>query len=540
MHRLSNRLLFPFFALAALGAAFSVWTVEQAHEKAMAETQVLQGERADRIVSKLNAHVQASEQLSSTLKVMLESTRQKTKKQIEELIDQVLISGSEATVYGVGVWFQPFGFNKSTRFFGPYVHRSQARDKTILTYEWTTPAYNFPEQPWYQSGMKAKGSPSFTDPYLDAGTTYMTLSRAFYDKSGVIAGVITVDMILPQLQNILEEAGSVPGHRITVLSKEAKVLARNLAQVPEKFGDDVSKESTPPVRALVEKLGWQIQVTADETITLSEYHKTRLRTWIGFSVFLLSLSLVTLSLHVLAERLRLAQMKSLNSSKLASLGEMSAGIAHEINNPLAIISGSVDILSKISHDPEKFTERVESIQRATRRITKIVNGLRKFSRNSSENNYSEHSLSTIVRESMVLTEAKAKRQNTLVTLELKTESPILCDEVAIEQVVINLISNAIDAIEGRDEKWVMVEVSEDSESILLRVTDSGLGIPDETQRRLFEPFFTTKPVGKGTGLGLSITKGILDEHQATICLAPNMPNTCFEIRFNRIAIARAA
>lgn len=527
-----NRLIVLFFSLAALGVVFSVWTLEQAYDKAVEETLVLQRVRAEKIGSQLNAHVQVSEQLSSTLKVFLESSGRKTKKQHETLIEQILTSASDVTVYGVGIWYQPFRFEKNTRLFGPYVHRSKSHDKPILTYEWSAPAYNFPEQPWYQSGLKAKGESSFTDPYLDAGTTYMTLSRAFFDSSGVIEGVISIDMILPQLLKIIQESGSSPGHKVTVFSREGKVLADNVG--PSLSDDPLT------VKATVEQLGWHIQVAADEKVTLKEYYKTRFKIWSGFFVYLVFLSAVICSLCVLDGRLRQAQMKSIRSSKLASLGEMSAGIAHEINNPLAIISGSVDLLSKMVDDPVKFTERVASIQKATHRITKIVNGLRKFSRRSAGNNYTEHSLSAIVRESLILTETKSQRQNTRVTFELKSESLIRCDEVEIEQVVINLIANAIDAVDEIDERWVKVEVLEDSESVLLRVTDSGPGIPEEIRRKIFEPFFTTKPVGKGTGLGLSISKGILEEHEATISLVQDIPNTCFEIRFRKYEMPLAA
>jgi signal transduction histidine kinase len=111
--------------------------------------------------------------------------------------------------------------------------------------------------------------------------------------------------------------------------------------------------------------------------------------------------------------------------------------------------------------------------------------------------------------------------------------------VEIEQVVINLINNAIDAVKERAEKWVKVEVLDDDQSVVFRVTDSGLGISEAVQNKIFDPFFTTKPVGEGTGLGLSITKGILDQHKATIAIVPHVPNTCFEIRFQKVSVASA-
>jgi PAS domain S-box-containing protein len=233
---------------------------------------------------------------------------------------------------------------------------------------------------------------------------------------------------------------------------------------------------------------------------------------------------------------KLERSKSIQNGRLASLGEMSAGIAHEINNPLAIISGSVGLLGRFVNNPEKFARNIEAMERACARIAKIVGGLKKFSRSSERSNYSSCLLSEIVKETLVLVETKSKRHNTAVSFSLKSETPINCDEVEIEQVVINLLNNSIDAVSELDEKWVKVEILDDALSVVLRVTDSGTGIPEEIQQKLFDPFFTTKAVGEGTGLGLSITKGILDEHKATIAVVSDGPNTCFEVRFMKSAV----
>ena len=239
-------------------------------------------------------------------------------------------------------------------------------------------------------------------------------------------------------------------------------------------------------------------------------------------------------------RIKYAEMQLIQASKLASLGEMSAGIAHEINNPLSIIIGMTRSLSKYINDPEKFAEKVDAIQKSSMRISKIVGGLKKFSRSSEQKNFQKCSLKTIVNESVNLTLALAKRSETSILFEAKNDAYINCDEVEIEQVLINLINNAIDAVKGLADKWVKIEVLMESSIVLLRITDSGKGIPLEIQSRLFDPFFTTKPVGEGTGLGLSIIKGILDEHEATIVVDPKSPHTCFEIRFKKVELTYGA
>ncbi len=237
--------------------------------------------------------------------------------------------------------------------------------------------------------------------------------------------------------------------------------------------------------------------------------------------------------HALRSELEQERIKSIRNAKLASLGEMSAGIAHEINNPLAIISGSAGLLSKFSDNPEKLASKVEIIKKSCDRISRIVLGLKKFSRSGTKPNFITHELYNIIKEASILTEAKSKRHSTPVTVDCKTQAKVICDEVEIEQVLVNLINNAIDAVKTRPEKWINVTLFDDSNSVVLRVTDSGPGIPENVRTKVFEPFFTTKKVGEGTGLGLSITKGILDEHKATITVVADSPNTCFEIRFPR-------
>jgi len=229
--------------------------------------------------------------------------------------------------------------------------------------------------------------------------------------------------------------------------------------------------------------------------------------------------------------LEIERTKSLRNAKLASLGEMSAGIAHEINNPLAIISGSASLILKMAADPEKLAAKVESIKKACDRIARIVSGLRKFSRSDEKPDLRTHELANIIKEALVLTDIKSKRHETPVWLDCSTRASIVCDEIEIEQVLVNLINNGIDAVKNLPEKWVRVTIFEDPTQVILQISDSGSGIPEKIRHRLFDPFFTTKGVGEGTGLGLSIAKGILDEHHATISVLAEAPHTCFEIRF---------
>jgi PAS domain S-box-containing protein len=242
------------------------------------------------------------------------------------------------------------------------------------------------------------------------------------------------------------------------------------------------------------------------------------------------------------QELKAANLRLIQTSKLASLGEMSAGIAHEINNPLAIISATVELMSKLKDNPEKWESKIEFIKKSCTRIARIVGGLKKFSRTGDQTVvFRPQSLSEIAREAMILTDVKSKKHYTPVTLECSIPAKILCGEVEIEQVIVNMVSNAIDAVQERAEKWVKIAIFEEGNSVVMRITDSGLGIPEHVRSKIFDPFFTTKKVGEGTGLGLSITKGIIDEHKGSITVLVNCPNTCFEIKFPKAeALSNAA
>lgn len=227
--------------------------------------------------------------------------------------------------------------------------------------------------------------------------------------------------------------------------------------------------------------------------------------------------------------------KAIHNSRLASLGEMSAGVAHEINNPLAIIAGTTMTLDKYRNDPEKFETKVDAIIKAAGRIEKIVKGLRKFARSSDGSPYAWAPLSEIISESIVLTEPKCKRYAVTIFTEVRPGLNVLCDRAEIEQVIINLINNGVDAVKNLSDRWIRVRAYSETFGVVLQIVDSGGGITSEVEQKLFQPFFTTKKVGEGTGLGLSITKGILDQHKATIALNRTMDHTCFEIRFSKNA-----
>lgn len=226
--------------------------------------------------------------------------------------------------------------------------------------------------------------------------------------------------------------------------------------------------------------------------------------------------------------------KLLAASKMATLGEMAAGIAHEINNPLSIIQGKAWLLKKHMDenkvDLTKFAVDLQAIHDTTLRISKIIHGLKKFARTADKDPFVETSISSLIDDSLALCYEKFK--NSGIQIRVLGEQPYKfeCRSIQISQVFLNLLSNSFDAIEGTLDPWIEVQIKELSDEFEISFTDSGKGISQFIQEKIMQPFFTTKEVGKGTGLGLSISQGIIQSHNGDLYYDKGSTNTRFVIR----------
>ena len=271
---------------------------------------------------------------------------------------------------------------------------------------------------------------------------------------------------------------------------------------------------------------------------------------IAHKTHLSSTNLIRLNMQNI--KLQEAQSQLVQSGKLAALGEMSSGVAHELNNPLHFIKGFNRRVQaafakgdKVSH--EEVSLFITKIDENCSRMGKIIQHFREFSRQS-EHVLKPTPINEIVYKSFILLNEQLRLHNIAVVKELTPDNPIILgDANRLEQVFVNLISNARDALETVDkgkQKTITVTTKVEFGTVIIEFKDNGCGIPVENLEKIFNPFFTTKDVGKGTGLGLSITHGIVTEHKGEItCKSHQGEGTVFNLKFaqyNETAIKKSA
>jgi signal transduction histidine kinase len=225
------------------------------------------------------------------------------------------------------------------------------------------------------------------------------------------------------------------------------------------------------------------------------------------------------------------------SEKLSSIGLLAAGVAHEVNTPLAVISSYAQMLSKHMRDDERLAPVLEKITQQTFRASEIVNGLLNFSRTSGSE-FTSVDLNDLLRDTLVLLEHQLKTAKIRVETNFDPQLPFIHgNRGKLQQVILNLMLNAKDAMFGIPDATLRVATFRSSGRVLLRIQDTGAGIEREHLNRIYDPFFTTKtkPLEgghKGTGLGLAVSYGIIQEHAGKIHVESEVGvGTAFQLEF---------
>lgn len=246
-----------------------------------------------------------------------------------------------------------------------------------------------------------------------------------------------------------------------------------------------------------------------------------------------------ISTKIETERKILEQNQLLaNSSRLASLGQFVGGVAHEINNPLAVILGKLSLLemelANGKFDQAVFSDEIHKVIETTERISEIINNLKTFSRDPKHDERESTKIDEIVKDTLSLCSEKLRLKNIGIETDISPNTEISCQKVQISQVLMNLINNSVDAINLEENSWIKITSRRNPQHVSIEFTDSGSGIPAHIANKMLDPFFTTKEVGKGTGLGLSISSGILNSHGGKLLYNPHHDNTQFILEFPNV------
>ena len=223
------------------------------------------------------------------------------------------------------------------------------------------------------------------------------------------------------------------------------------------------------------------------------------------------------------QELRDKQEQLVQAGKLATLGELTTGVAHELNNPLnnigLFVGNAVDLVELGATDKERIVREMSRAMQQVHKATEIISHLRTFGR-AAPLSRDPVALGQVITQALSLVQEQLRLRAIRVTVDFGTEEPVvLGNPVQLEQVFINLLTNARDALAESARKEIHITTSVIADTVEIRFADTGPGIPPALEGRIFDPFFTTKEVGQGTGLGLSITYGIIKELGGTISVA---------------------
>ncbi len=249
--------------------------------------------------------------------------------------------------------------------------------------------------------------------------------------------------------------------------------------------------------------------------------------------FHLKLSKATSEVYRMMDDLRGMQNQLIQSAKLAAVGEMTSGIAHELKTPLAGISTILSgvELAKQLHQEIDMDAACSRVNLLVKRCSAIIEHMRNYSRRTEEIHSQTQIINQLLKNTLLLVEPQLKRIGGKLELHLGHDLPFVAgNDIQLEQVFINLCNNACDAMEQSKERILTIQSMAEGDEVVVRVSDTGTGMRPEVQERVFESFFTTKSADKGTGLGMSISQNIIEQHKGQIRFNSELGRgTTFEI-----------
>ena len=360
---------------------------------------------------------------------------------------------------------------------------------------------------------------------LEKGDRIRTVNKALVDMLGYPEEEIIgegLDRICKEKRAVdallsrMEKEGSVRGLELHCLSAGGEEIPVSVTAAPFKAEDEAAGLTILLLRDLRRQnaLRRELETTREELTKrvrdLEEFRE-------GILYMLRNLDQSERELQEAYTKLKETQAQLVQSTKLTALGELTAGLAHELNQPLTVIRGLAQHLFKRADEDSPEYDKLRIIDDATRKMEKVINHLRVFSR-LDEQRFELTDLNKVIEDAFLMINQLLRKRRINVEFNLSPLPLIMGNANRLEQVVINLVANARDAMPNGGTLRISTGCIEKEGTRYVRASfrDSGCGIPKGIIDRIFEPFFTTKEVGQGTGLGLSISYGIVRDHHGEI------------------------
>ncbi|PTU76726.1 two-component sensor histidine kinase [Pseudomonas indoloxydans] len=432
---------------------------------------------------------------------------------------------------------------------------------------------NYAFRPYFQNALREGGARYFAVG-VTTGIPGYFLSHVVRDEDGSLIGVLVVKLELEELQREWVDQPGVllvaDSHQVAILSNRPAWRFRTLQALDDQARAeliDVRKYAEQALKPLPSRVHryiddetawtrmdgpdgardylWQRMTLPDEGWTLHllsdpgnladarlSYRLAAAGVWMTFAFLLLFLfqrrknQRLQAGIRERLERevalrtaeLRQAQEGLVHAAKMAALGQMSAALAHEINQPLTALQmqlGSLRLLLD-SGRPEAVRDGLQRIDGLLQRMAALTGHLKTFARKTPAGLSERLCLGDVLEQALQLLAPRMRSEQVELRTQIDDEAEVLGDAIRIEQVILNLLHNALDAMAESETRILLVRIAREDDGYLLSVEDSGGGIAEETLGRVFEPFFTTKPVGQGLGLGLAVSYGIVRDLGGTL------------------------
>jgi len=331
---------------------------------------------------------------------------------------------------------------------------------------------------------------------------------------------ITLEEIIGGIVELLPPAWQYPETAF------ARIILDGISYTTEGFRECVQKQTSEIIvdvmpRGVVEVVYLDEKAELDEGPFLKEERKL-------IDAIARQIALVVKRIQVEQDKLKLHN-QLLHADRLATIGMLAAGVAHELNEPLGNILGFAQLAKKADEVPGSVKQDIEKIETASLHAREVIQKLLVFARQTPPNK-TQVELNQIVEDGLYFFESRCAKEGVELVRKLSSDLPeITADPAQLNQLIVNLVVNSLQAIQGNGKITILTETYD--EQVVLIVEDTGIGMADDILEQIFIPFFTTKDVGQGTGLGLPVVHGIVTAHGGTIEVESNLGfGSRFEIR----------